>query len=426
MIRAVRSADRSVSVSPEGQLSKLESVGPIPGQTASSRTLAEMLPSHPALNGHGPVRLKLLLNGEKIERVDVEPGYTHKGIEKSCEFSLWSNIFPYTNRLSSSAPYIHSCAYASAVEVLGQIVIPERAKYCRTVVAEVGRIAEHLTCLSSCMMAIGASTVMRYYLSGRSRFCQALAELSSNGLTDSYIKIGGVKSDLLPRFKECLSEGFEELDKVLLTVEKMVNKNRFFRKRMDGIGVMSSSDAISWGWTGPCLRSTGVGYDVRRAAPYDVYERVEFEVPVGTKGDNYDRYMVRMEEIRQSRRIIEQCLSQISETAPDVMIHDFRLTPPSCESSEPMELRDMIRHFKLITEGISIPEGEVYLEQEAANGELGFYIVSDGSNRPYRLHIRSPSWSMASSLGELLVGANISDVSGIYESLHIGSGDCDR
>ncbi len=383
----------------------------------------QMGPSHPAM--HGTIKMDVVVDGERVERADVDPGYLHRGFEKSCEDVTWTMVFPYTDRLNYVSPFINNNCYAAAVEKLFGLEIPERAKYCRTIAAELSRMADHLTCIAASTMELGAFTGMLYLIECRDLLWDATEELCGARLTVSYTRIGGVVDDLPEGFGPKLEKRLDRMAELLDDVEAMLNGNKIFLGRMVGVGVMKPADAISWGWTGPCLRSTGIAYDVRRAAPYDAYDRVDFDVPVGTAGDNYDRYLIRLEEIKQSRHIIRQCLAQIGETAPELVVDDSRIRLPPKEKVY-TAIEELMNHFKLIIDGIQVPAGEAYAYQEGANGELGFYIVSTGGGKPWKIRVRPPCFPITSSLPELIIGGQVADIVPTFGSINMIGGECDR
>jgi NADH-quinone oxidoreductase subunit D len=409
---------------PKGALSPLPELGPVPDlPEGSSKMIIEMGPSHPAM--HGTVKMRVRVDGETVERVDVDVGYLHRGFEKSCENSTWTMIFPYTDRLNYVSPLINNNAYASAVEKLFDLEIPERAKYCRTIAAEMSRMSDHFTSIGAATMELGAFTGMLYLIEARDIMWDAVEELCGARLTVSYARIGGVVQDLPPGFADGLRKRLDRIGQLLEDVDTLLTRNRIFIDRTKGIGKMSPQDAISWGWTGPCLRSTGVAYDVRRAAPYDVYDRLEFDVPIGDHGDNYDRYLVRMQELRESRRILLQCLDQIGDTPPSILVEDARIKLPEKEKVY-TAIEELMNHFKLIIEGIQVPQGEAYAYQEGANGELGFYIVSNGGGRPVKIRCRPPCFPITSSLQQMIEGSMLADIVPTFGSINMIGGECDR
>lgn len=383
----------------------------------------EMGPSHPAM--HGTIKMTAILDGETIERADVEPGYLHRGFEKSCEAATWTMIFPYTDRLNYVSPLINNNAYAAAVEKLFGFEIPERAKYCRTIAAELSRLTDHLTSVAASTMELGAFTGMLYLIEARDILWDAVEELCGARLTVSYARIGGVVADLPEGFGPKLLTRLDRIIELIDDTETLLTSNTIFINRMKGVGVMSAQEAIDWGWTGPCLRSTGVAYDVRRAAPYEVYDRLDFNVAVGENGDNYDRYLVRIYEMRESCKMLRQCLAQIGDTEPRIMVDDARVRMPNKETVH-TAIEELMNHFKLVIDGIQVPKGEAYAYQEGANGELGFYVVSDGGGKPLKIRCRPPCFPITASLQVLVEGGMIADVVPTFGSINMIGGECDR
>lgn len=382
-----------------------------------------MGPSHPAM--HGTVRIVLQLDGERIVQSDVQPGFLHRCFEKESEHATYTQIFPYTDRLNYVSPMINNVGYAMVVEKLLQIHdrIPERAQYIRVIVSEISRITDHLTCVGASAMELGAFTPFLYLLKAREWLYTLLEELSGARLTHSYVRIGGVVKDLTHDFSAKLTALLDKIEGVLGEAQGLLSNNRIFRDRMEGVGPFSAKDAVRYGLTGPCLRACGVDYDVRKDYPYLVYDRLEFDVPIGSTGDCFDRYLVRLEEIRQSTRILRQALAQIPDGP--VMIDDPRVAMP--EKREAYNtIEAMIRHFKHIVDGIRVPPGETYSIVEGGNGELGFYIVSDGTGRPYKCYVRSPSFIALQTVPELIHGALISDVVPIFGMINMIGGECDK
>lgn len=382
-----------------------------------------MGPSHPAT--HGTVRIVLTVDGETVKDSDVQVGYLHRCFEKESEHATWTQVFPYTDRLNYVSPLLNNVGYALAVEKLIGIdkKIPERAQYIRVIVGEISRITDHLTCLGASAMELGGFTPFLWMIKAREWLWELLEELTGARLTHSYVRVGGVAADLTPHFDEKLRGILQKSRTTLAEVESLLVKNRIFRDRMDGVGAFSAEEAVAYGWTGPCLRSTGVPYDVRKDHPYLVYDRFDFDVPVGSHGDNYDRFAVRLEEIRQSMRILEQALEQIPQGP--VQIDDPRISlPPKKEVYNTIE--GMINHFKIIVDGIKVPAGEVYSYTEGGNGELGFYLVSDGTGRPYKCRVRPPCFVLMQSLSKLIQGGSIADIIPTFGMLNMIGGECDR
>jgi NADH-quinone oxidoreductase subunit D len=382
-----------------------------------------MGPSHPAM--HGTVRIVLTVDGERVVHGDIQPGFLHRCFEKESEHATYTQIFPYTDRLNYVSPMINNVGYAMAVEkLLGiQQGIPERAQYIRVIVSEVSRITDHLTCIGASAMELGAFTAFLYFLKAREWLYELLEELCGARLTVSYVRIGGVVSDLTPDFHDRLGGILAKIEGVVSEVETLLTNNRIFRDRMVGVGRFSQEDAIRFGLTGPCLRACGVDYDVRKDYPYLVYDRLEFDVPIGTTGDCYDRYLVRLEEMRQSIRILRQAMRDIP--GGPVLIDDARVAmPPKSETYNTIEA--MIRHFKHIVDGIRVPPGEAYAFVEGGNGELGFFVVSDGTGRPYKCYCRSPSFVNLATCQPMIKGGLISDIVPIFGMINMIGGECDK
>ena len=402
----------------------LPTLGPVqmPAE-GSGKMILDMGPSHPAM--HGTVKCRVLLDGELVERADVDVGYLHRGFEKSCEAATWTMVFPYTDRLNYVSPFINNCGYAMAVEKLFDIGIPPRAKYLRMIASELSRICDHMTCVGASGMELAAFTTVLYMLEARDLLWDNVEELCGARLTVSYVRIGGVVADMPEDFSAKLRKNVDKVDVLLDDVESLLTKNRIFTDRMRGVAAISKEEAIDWGWTGPCLRSTGVPYDVRLAAPYDFYDRVVFDVPIGDHGDNYDRYLVRMRECRESLKIIRQCLDQIDDTSPDIATADPRLKMPD-KTKVHTAIEELMNHFKIIIDGVQVPKGEAYSYVEGANGELGFYVVSNGAGKPWKIRVRPPCFPITSTLQRLIEGHLLADIIPTFGSLNMVGGECDR
>jgi len=353
----------------------------------------------------------------------VEVGYLHRGFEKMCEQGTWTQCFPYTDRLNYASPCINNVGFALAVEKLLNIELPERCQFVRAIMSEVSRITDHLTCLGMASSEVGATTVAFYMLEARELLYDLVEAVTGARLTVTWCRLGGVTHDLPADFKERIAHAFEMLDAVLSDCDKLLSRNRVFIDRMSGIGILSREDAISYGLTGPLLRATGVSYDVRKAYPYLVYDRFDFEVPTGETGDNYDRFNMRFQEMYQSKRIIEQAMAAIPEGP--ISITDPRVVlPPKHQVYNSIE--GLMNHFKLIMEGVKVPPGDVYSAVEGANGELGFYVVSDGSGRPYRVRVRPPCFFGMLALNKMLIGRMIPDIITTFGMINMIGGECDR
>ncbi|MEK6607535.1 MAG: NADH-quinone oxidoreductase subunit D [Myxococcota bacterium] len=382
-----------------------------------------MGPSHPAT--HGTVRIVLTVDGETVTGADVQPGYLHRGFEKEAERSTWTQIFPYTDRLNYVSPMLNNVGYALAVEKLLGVekLVPERAQYIRVLVGEIARVADHLTCIGASAMELGGFTAFLWMLKARDALWDLLEEISGARLTHSYVRIGGVCEDLPGGFADRAAKVFALVRELVGECDGLLTRNRIFLDRMQGVGKISAADAVSYGFTGPCLRSTGVAYDVRKDHPYLVYDRFDFDVPVGTAGDNLDRYLVRMEEIRQSLRICQQALAGMPP-GPVLLDNPRIVLPPKRDAYNTIE--SMINHFKLIIDGIKIPPSEVYGYTEAGNGELGFYLVSDGTGRPYKCRVRPPCFTILQAIPQMIDHAMIADIVPTFGSINMIGGECDR
>lgn len=381
----------------------------------------QMGPSHPAC--HGTVKFDLRLDGENIIALDTTLGYLHRGFEKMCEEGTWTQTIPYTDRLNYASPQINNFIFCEGVEKLCGIQAPERASYIRVILSECSRIADHLTCLGMSVTELGAISAGFYMNEAREQYYNLNAHVSGARVTVSYGRIGGLVRDVPADFEQVVRKAIKRTEEVLIDSEKLLERNRIFADRMVDIGVLSKELAMSYGLTGPLLRATGVNYDVRKAAPYLVYDRFDFDVPLGTKGDNFDRFSVRFEEIKQSIRIIDQALKQMP--AGPVLVDDPRYAlPPKKDVYNNIE--GLMNHFKIVIEGVRVPAGEIYFAGEGANGELGFYIVSDGSGRPYRIRVRPPCWYGMAALEDMVRGHMVSDLAAIFGLVNMIGGECDR
>jgi NADH-quinone oxidoreductase subunit D len=443
-----------------------------PGQLETREMLLNVGPAHPAM--HGIIRIVATLDGEKIVDADVEIGYLHRGFEKMSEMVDYNGVIPYADRLNYVSPLINNMGHCMAVEKALGLSVPERCHYIRVIMSEISRITDHLTCVGASAMELGAFTVFLYMIKAREFLWELVEMVTGARLTVSYCRVGGVKGDLPDEFHEQCRKALDETRKVLAESDGLLTRNRIFVDRMSGIGKISADDAISHGITGPFLRASGVDYDVRKDCPYAVYDRLQFDVPIGTRGDNLDRFLVRMEEMRQSIRIIEQALRDIPPgpvlTDPETgrpmaaaamvdrakageiqAIADARaVTDPTLDgSARPLQssiaagekrvllpakedaygnIEGLMRHFKLVMygHGVRPPKGEVYFPVEGANGELGFYVVSDGADTPYRVRVRPPCFFIMSALPKLLIGDMIADLTPTFGSVNMIGGELDR
>lgn len=378
-------------------------------------------PSHPAT--HGTLQIIAALDGERVTRADVHCGYLHRGFEKECEDHTWNNLIPYVDRLNYCSGLINDFAYCDAVETLMGVEITPRCRVLRTLLAEYSRIADHMTCIAASLMEIGAMTAFLYLMTIRDYIYEHLADLTGARVTYTYGRIGGLARDLPEGWLTRLEEILVQYEDFVGRVHALMDRNRIFIDRTRDVGVLTTEDALHWGFTGPMLRSTGVPRDLRRDTPYLAYGDLDFEVPVGIKGDNYDRYYVRMREMDESVYMIRQ-LVEMLEPGP-INVDDRRCTLPE-KHLVYSEIESLINHFKLIMEGPQVPAGEVYRAHEAANGELGFFLVSTGGGQPYRMHVRAPSFVHMGGLHRLLEGYQLADIVATFGSVNMIGGECDR
>jgi NADH-quinone oxidoreductase subunit D len=441
-------------------------------QLETREMLLNVGPAHPAM--HGIIRIITKLDGEQVVDAEVEIGYLHRGFEKMAETVDYNGVIPYTDRLNYVSPLINNMGYCMAVEKLLGISVPERCHYIRVIVSEISRLTDHLTCVGASAMELGAFTVFLYMIKAREFLWDLVEAVTGARLTVSYGRVGGVKGDLPDGFAGQCREAFREVRQVLAESDALLTRNRIFVDRMSGTGRISAEDAVSHGITGPFLRATGVDYDVRKDCPYGVYDRLQFDVPVGTQGDNYDRYLVRMEEMEQSMRLVEQALRDMPpgpvrvspETGRPIpaseMVDEAKMgnilaiagvpavTDPTLDgAAKPLHpniaaaekrvvlppkedaygnIEGLMQHFKLVMHGHGVrpPKGEVYFPVEGANGELGFYVVSDGSGQPYRVRVRPPCFAIMSALPKLLIGDMAADVTPTFGSVNMIGGELDR
>jgi NADH-quinone oxidoreductase subunit D len=378
-------------------------------------------PSHPAM--HGIVRIMLTVDGERVVSADPEIGYLHRGFEKTCETVTWNQCVPYTDRLNYVSPFINNVGFALAVEKLLGVEATPRCQYIRVIMSELSRLTDHLTCVGASAMELAAFTVYFYLINAREELYRLTDSVAGGRVTPAYARVGGLTRDLPPDFAARCAEAFKFVRKNIDDTEKLLTRNRIFVDRMRGTGVISKEEAIALSFTGPVLRSAGVPLDVRKASPYLVYDRFDFDIPVGSNGDNYDRYLVRLEEMRQSMRIVEQALAQLPDGP--INLDDAGVSlPPKPEVYGNIEA--LMSHFKLTFEGVQVPAGEVYQAVEGGNGEVGFYLVSDGSGRPWRFRLRPPCFTLTAGLPRLLEGAYIADIVPTFGQINMIGGELER
>jgi NADH-quinone oxidoreductase subunit D len=382
-------------------------------------------PSHPAT--HGTVQIIAELDGERVLRTDVHVGYLHRGFEKECEDHTWHNLIPYVDRLNYVSALINDFAYCESVETLMGVQITPRCRYLRTLLSEYSRLVDHLTCLAAGLMEMGAMTAFLYLVMIRDFMYEHLAALTGARVTYTYGRIGGLARDLPEGWLKRLGEIFVQYEEFIARVHALVDRNRIFIDRLRDVGVISTADALSYGFTGPVLRSTGVPRDLRKDAPYLAYAELDFDVPVGIKGDNYDRYFVRMREMDESVYMMRQLMEilQSPQNQGPINVDDRRCTYPD-KSLVYTEIESLINHFKLVMDGPAVPAGDAYCAHEAPNGELGFYIVSTGTGVPYKVHCRAPSFVHMGGVHLMLNGGQLADIVPTFGSINMIGGECDR
>ena len=378
-------------------------------------------PQHPA--AHGVLRLILQLDGEIVEKADPHIGLLHRGTEKLIENKTYAQAVPYFDRLDYVSPMCQEHAFALAVENLLNIEAPKRAQYIRVMFAEVTRILNHLLNIPAFAMDIGAATPMLWAFEEREKMLEFHEAVSGARFHAAYFRPGGVHQDLPENLLEKMKKYFTNFPKFIDTLEELLTENRIFKQRSVVRGILKKDDAIRLSCSGPVLRASGVAWDLRKSQPYDVYEDLDFDIPVGKTGDTYDRYLVRMEEMRESVKIILQCIENIPEGP--VMVENNKITPPK-RSEMKNSMEAIIHHFKLFTEGYRVPEGITYKSVEAPKGEFGVVLVSDGSSKPYRCKLRAPGFVHLQALHFLSKGHQLADVPSILGSLDIVFGEVDR
>ncbi len=379
-------------------------------------------PQHPA--AHGVLRLVMELDGEIVERLDPHVGLLHRGTEKLIEYKTYQQALPYFDRLDYCSPLGMEHSYVLAVEKLLDLEVPLRAQYLRVFFAELTRICNHMLNLGSHVMDVGAMTPNLWMFELREDCLNFFERVSGARMHSNYFRVGGVHQDAPLKLLTDIGDWLDtRLPKLFEDAISLVAENRIFKQRNVDIAIVSRDDAVKWGFSGPMIRGAGIPWDLRKSQPYDVYDRMEFDVPVGTRGDCYDRFMVRVEEVRQSARIMRQCLKDMPEGP--IMTLDRKVgPPPRGEMKRSMEA--LIHHFKLYTEGYHVPAGEVYVATESPKGEFGVYLVSDGGNKPYRCKIRPTAFSHLQAMDFMSRGHMLADTTAILGALDIVFGECDR
>lgn len=378
-------------------------------------------PQHPA--AHGVLRLVLEMEGEIVERADPHIGLLHRGTEKLIEYKTYTQAVPYFDRLDYVAPMNQEHAFALATEKLLGITPPRRAQYIRVLYCELGRILNHILNITTFALDVGAITPALWGFEEREIGMSFYDRVCGARLHANYFRPGGVAFDMPAGLAEDMLEWVENLPKTINDLDTLLTDNRIFKQRTVDIGVATKDEAIDWGFTGPMLRGSGVAWDLRKSQPYDVYEEMDFDIPVGKTGDCYARYLVRMAEMRESMKIMKQCLKNLPDGP--VKVNDYKVSPPPrAEMKDSMEA--LIHHFKLYTEGYHVPAGETYTAVEAPKGEFGVYLVSDGTNKPYRCHIRAPGFAHLQALDFISKGHMLADVVSNIGSMDVVFGEIDR
>jgi len=405
-------------------------------------------PQHPA--AHGVLRLVLELDGEVIQRADPHVGLLHRGTEKLAEYKPFNQSIPYMDRLDYVSMMCNEHGYVLALEKLLGVEAPERAQYIRVMFDEITRILNHLMWLGTHALDVGAMTMFLYCFREREDLMDMYEAVSGARMHAAYYRPGGVYRDLpdhMPRFKsskyindkkvallnenregsllDFIDDFVERFPKYVDEYETLLTDNRIWKQRTVDIGIVSPERALQLGFTGPMLRGSGIEWDLRKKQPYEVYDKLDFDIPVGVNGDCYDRYLVRIEEFRQSNKIIKQCAKWLRENPGPVMLDDHKLTPPSRENMKG-DMESLIHHFKLFTEGYTLPKGEAYAAVEHPKGEFGVYLVTDGANKPYRLKIRAPGFAHISAMDEMTSGHMLSDVVAVIGTMDVVFGEIDR
>lgn len=394
-----------------------------PGETELRKFTINFGPQHPA--AHGVLRLILELDGEVVERVDPHVGLLHRGTEKLMEYRPYQQTIPYFDRLDYVAPMNQEHAYVLAIEKLLAVEVPIRAQLIRVLYSEIGRILNHLLNVTTQAMDVGALTPPLWGFEQREKLMVFYERASGARLHANYFRVGGVRQDLPPQLIADIDAWCDAFPKALADIDDLITGNRIFKQRNVDIGVVSKEEALAWGFSGVMVRGSGIAWDLRRNQPYECYNELEFDIPLGVNGDCYDRYLVRMEEMRQSVRIMKQCCERLAKTPGPVLAEDNKITPPRRgEMKRSMEA--LIHHFKLFTEGYRTPPGEVYACVEAPKGEFGVYLVSNGTNKPYKCKIRAPGYPHLQAMDWMNRGHMLADVSAILGSLDIVFGEIDR
>jgi len=397
---------------------------PEPGDLHTDRQILNMGPSHPAT--HGTVKFLIELDGETICSMQVEVGYLHRGFEKECESGTWYQAIPYTDRLNYNSAILANLGFCMAVEKLIGCEMPRRGQWVRTMAGELSRIGDHLTRLGAACLELGALTPFLYGIQARELIWDLQEILCGARVTSNYIRIGGLQRDVPEGFEDRCEPLLLEVERLLVDFDKVITANRIFVDRFRKTGMMSKERLIEYAVTGPVLRAAGVPLDLRKAEPYLVYDELDFDIPVGSIGDNYDRFLVVQQEVVESIKIVRQCLPVLRQTRGEpVDVDDPRVRWPGKDRVFG-RMEELIQQFKGVTEGPRVPAGEAYQAVESANGELGFYVVSDGTGKPYKVRCRPPSLLNTQPLEEMMLGFMLADIVPTFDMINMIGGECDR
>jgi NADH-quinone oxidoreductase subunit D len=395
----------------------------VPGETKVRKFNINFGPQHPA--AHGVLRLVLELDGEMVERVDPHIGLLHRGTEKMCEYRTYLQNLPYFDRLDYVAPMSQEHGWCLVIEKMVGVEVPRRAQIIRVLFLEISRILNHLLNVTTQAMDVGALTPPLWGFEEREKLMIFYERASGSRLHANYFRPGGVHQDLPPALIDDIEAWTHDFPRVLGDLDGLVTPNRIFKQRNVNIGVVSKQQAIEWGFSGVMLRGSDVAWDLRKSQPYEIYDELEFDIPVGKNGDCYDRYLCRMEEMRQSIRIMQQCIDLLRVTPGPVLTEDGKVAPPR-RGAMKQSMEALIHHFKLYTEGFHVPAGQAYACVEAPKGEFGVYLVADGTNKPYRVKIRAPGFPHLQAMDWMNRGHMLADVAAILGSLDIVFGEIDR
>lgn len=379
-------------------------------------------PQHPA--AHGVLRLMLELDGESVVRADPHIGFLHRGTEKLIEHKTYIQALPYFDRLDYCSPMNQEHAFSMAVEKLLEIEVPRRAQFIRVLFSEITRILNHIMSITTGALDIGAMTPLLWLFEEREKMMEFYERVSGSRMHAAYVRPGGVFKDLPPGLLEDILLFIEAFPKKIADMEALLTDNRIFKQRLVDICIVSKKQALDYGFSGPMLRASGIPWDLRKSQPYEIYEELDFQIPVGKNGDCYDRYLVRVEEMKQSVNIIRQCIEKMPKSGP-INIQNHKISFPSREKIK-TSMESLIHHFKLFTEGYHVPKGEVYVAIEAPKGEFGVFLVADGSNKPYRCHMRAPGFAHLQGIDFMLKGHTLADVPAAIATLDVVFGEIDR